>query len=107
MPTMAAPQRPLYAGHDGAVAERCAADLDTFMRSAMIPEEAHTALDRDVRATGTVHIQMLTRSDWEQLESGQLLKLFERRRLLQHVPHECISWRFGIYLFGVLWSWQT
>ena len=93
---MAAPQRPLHAGHDGAVAERCVADLDTLMRSAMLVAEDHAALARDVNAIGAVHIQKLARPDWEQLESWQLLKAFERRRVLQHMPHECILWRFGI-----------
>ena len=85
--SMIAPQRPLHAGHDGAVAGSSVTDLEEFMRSAMIPAEAHAVIARDVRATGAVHIQELTKTDWEQLESWQLLKPLERRRVLQYVPH--------------------
>ena len=61
-------------------------DLERLLRAALVPTQARLALARDVEAVGAVHVQELTRQDWEDLPAWQLLKPLERRRVLKHVP---------------------
>jgi len=62
------------------------ADLDQFLEAAKLPEHARQTIARDVAATGAVHVQELTRGDWEGLPSWASLKIMEQRRVLQLVP---------------------
>lgn len=60
--------------------------LNQFLVAAKLPTAAREALAEDVVATGAVHVEELSRPDWEQLPSWMSLKPLERRRVLQLVP---------------------
>jgi len=61
-------------------------DLAQFLSAAKLPPPAIDALTKDITESGAVHVQELTREDWQQLPSWSLLKPLQRRRLLQLVP---------------------
>ena len=69
-----------------AVSPAAVADLDQLLEAAKLPAPARQAISRDVIATGAVHVQELTRGDWEGLPSWASLKCLEQRRLLKLVP---------------------
>ena len=62
------------------------ADLVEFFDAAQLPTDVRDALTRDVVAAGAVHVQELNRQDWESLESWQLLRPLQQRRVLKFVP---------------------
>lgn len=64
----------------------CVADLDDLMARASVPAASQAGIMRDVAASGAVHVQELTREDWEHLPSWQTLKPLERRRIMRFVP---------------------
>ena len=55
--------------------------LDTFK----LPPAMREALAREIEATGALHVQELTRQDWEELPSWQSVRPLERRRVLKCV----------------------
>ena len=61
-------------------------DLVQFFDAAQVPTDVREALTRDVVAAGAVDVKELTRQDWENLESWQLLRPLQRRRVLNFVP---------------------
>ena len=61
------------------------ADLSRLLGAAHLPQAARAALVHDVLATGAVHVQELTRQDWEELPAWQSLKPLECRRILKFI----------------------
>lgn len=82
-PLPAAPSGAAASSSTGAVG---VTDLDQFFDAAQLPTDVREALTRDVVAAGAVHVQELTRQDWESLESWQLLRPLQQRRVLKFVP---------------------
>ena len=56
--------------------------LAQLMRAARLAGEVILALERDVEASGAVHVNELTPEDWAQLSSWPQVRPLERRRLL-------------------------
>ncbi len=82
------PPAPTAEVHVNASVAGVVTDLGSFLNAAPLPALACEALAREVVASGAVHVTELTRQDWEQLDSWQLLKPLERPRVLKHVPPE-------------------
>ena len=61
-------------------------DLSLFLERAQVPSRLSTAISADVIALGATNVIELTQADWEHLPSWPLLKVLERRRILQMVP---------------------
>ena len=69
-------------GDDNIDASRHVAGLDELLRAAQLPPEAANMLAQDVLHAGAVHVQELSKHDWEDLPSWSILKPLERRRVL-------------------------
>ena len=72
-------------GDDNIDASRHVAGLDELLRAAQLPPEAANMLAQDVLHAGAVHVQELSKHDWEDLPSWSILKPLERRRVLTRV----------------------
>ena len=71
---------------EGETSGESVAELAAFFESVKLPPRAVDVLSKDIVATGAVHVQELTREDWEGLPSWASLKPMERRRVLTRVP---------------------
>ena len=61
-------------------------DLELFLERAKAPLRVRVGLTADVVALGAADVCELTQADWENLPSWPLLKICERRRVLEMVP---------------------